>query len=363
MVGIAELLAATLAFVTSEADNLNQWNLTMLSVHENPHSVNGEMHDKSTGSEIGHNGGPPLEDSAFPSREGFVAIARALRDHWLVGFGQPVTPVDDSRGSYSRAEAWIDLIMECRYREGTINNNGKKMALRKGQLLGAVSWLANRWNWSPKTVRGFLDKLEKEGMITQTAASPDQSAPHTNSGRSKGRYANVLTVCKYELFQLAYRDAGQVPGLVKGKSGAGTGQVEGDIYKEETKEQRNKGTNSQQEAIAPATLAGEDLASLMAADVASWMQGGDEKSARNWLRTTAAAYGHKATRDAWVKLKTDLATGGIVADKLKTMCAIAQRLKEGQQDIPAKPYETAKDQRKAANRRVMDVIANLKVEP
>lgn len=304
-----------------------------MSLQENAPDVNGVTHDISTSSEIGHNGGPPLDDGVFPSREGFVAIARALRDHWLVGFGQNIPPASPDRGSFSRAEAWIDLIMECRYREGAVNNNGKKMVLRKGQLLGAVSWLANRWNWSPKTVRTFLDKLEKEGMITQTAESPDQSTPHTETGRSKGRYANVLTVCKYDLFQLAYRDVRQVPGMVKGKLSAGSGQDKGDIYKEETKEQRNKGTNSQQEPVDPATLAGEDLASEMARDVARWMNGGDENSARTWLRNAAQSYGNGHLRDAWIKLKTDMATGQVVAHPLRTLDAIAKRIRD---EAPAK---------------------------
>lgn len=323
----------------------------MLHIHETQDSVNGDANNFSTHGEIGHNGGPPIEDSAFPSREGFVAIARALRDHWLVGFGQAVQPADEDRGAFSRAEAWIDLIMECRYREGAVNNNGKKMVLRKGQLVGAASWLANRWNWTPKTVRTFLDKLEKEGMITQTEGSPDQSSTGSKSGRSKGRYANILTVCKYDIFQLAYRDAGQVPGLVKGRSRAGSGQVEGDIYKEETKEQRNKGTNSQPEAEQPKKLAGEDLASLMAEDVAGWMSGGDVETARTWLRNTAAAYGNANLRDAWIKLKSDLAEGKLVANKVTTLSQIAKRIHAeggavvGRQDRPPPKYQSERDKK------------------
>jgi DNA-binding Lrp family transcriptional regulator len=175
-----------------------------------------------------------------------------MRDHWLVGFGQPVMAVDEDRGSFSRSEAWIDLIMECRYAAGTVNNGGRKMELRPGQLLGAVSWLANRWNWTPKTVRGFLDRLEEEGMIERFTpgihpGSDDVLNGHQR-GKQKGKQASVLTVCKYSVYQLAERLKGQAKGQAEGTQGASRGQAEGNIYKDNkgTKEQGNNPTYSQQ---------------------------------------------------------------------------------------------------------------------
>lgn len=200
---------------------------------------------------LGHNGGPRIdEDDGQPfDRDGWIAVARTVRDHWLVGFGQPVTPADPSYGAHSRTEAWLDLIMECRYAEGTVNNNGRKMKLQAGQLLGATSWLAARWNWTPKTVRGFLDKLDEEGMISrfpsETMTGPDNSLNGSQKGKNKGRFANVLTICKYALYQLGDRTQGQVAGPVEGRLRAGSGPVEGNIYKEETKEQGNKGTKEE----------------------------------------------------------------------------------------------------------------------
>lgn len=194
---------------------------------------------------LGHNGGPSLdEDDISFDRDGWIAVARGIRDHWLVGFGHAVSPVDPSRGSFSRTEAWLDLIMECQYKSGTVNNGGRKMRLERGQLVGAVSWLANRWNWTPKTVRGFLDKLEDEGMITRFApgieGSPDNSLNGNQKGKQKGKQAAVLTVCKYALYQLGKREEGQATGQVEGTQRARKGQAEGNIYKEETKEQGNK---------------------------------------------------------------------------------------------------------------------------
>lgn len=183
---------------------------------------------------IGHNGGPDIDDTpAFPDREGFIAVARSMRDHWLVGFG--------SEGRYSKAEAWQDLIMECRYEPGKIMNGGKPMLLKPGQLIGAVSYLASRWNWTPKQVRVFLDKLEAEGMITLdygTYADPEHvSKQGTEEGKHRGKQAKVLTVCKYDIYQLGWRVQGQTKGQsegqIKGKQGANEGQQSNKGIKEE----------------------------------------------------------------------------------------------------------------------------------
>lgn len=192
----------------------------------------------------GHNGGPPLyEDS------GWVAISRASRTHPVVGWHLFVDPVDPSRGALQPALAWYDLIMECRYMDGTVNNNGRIMPLRRGETLGANAWLASRWNWSVKTVRTFLKKLEEHGMITrhgaEDGASEAQNAESSlnpprdsiaskqgrSSGKSKGRFANIISVCNYDVYQMSGRSQGQVKrhveGPLKGRLGAGYGQVEG----------------------------------------------------------------------------------------------------------------------------------------
>lgn len=186
---------------------------------------------------IGHNGGPEIdEEVTFPDREGFIAVARSMRDHWLVGFG--------SEGRYSKAEAWQDLIMECRYEPGKIMNGGKPMLLKPGQLVGAVSYLASRWNWTPKAVRIFLDKLEAEGMITLdygTYVHPEHTPKQgTQGGKHKGKQAKVLTICKYELYQLGWRAQGQIKGQLEGQMKGKQGANEGQQSKKGRKEEGNK---------------------------------------------------------------------------------------------------------------------------
>lgn len=174
--------------------------------------------------DIGHNGGPTL----IRGNDGWIAISRAIRTHWLVGFGQPVTPMDGTRGAHSRSEAFIDLLMECRYESGTVSNGGRKMLLQPGQMVGAISWLASRWNWTPKTVRLWLDKLQEDGMI-ERSVDPNQ-----------GKQAAIITVCNYSEYQLVQDQQGQA----NGTQGASKGQTKGNSTKDK---QGNKGTREQEE--------------------------------------------------------------------------------------------------------------------
>ena len=130
--------------------------------------------------------------------------------------------MNPKRGVYSRAEAFIDLIMECRYDACTVSNGGVKMELQPGQLVGAISWLASRWNWTPKTVRIWLDKLHDDGMIERVAPL-------------RGKQAAIITLNNYSDYQFSPSAEGQA----NGKQGENKGQTKGNIYKDK---QGNKGT-------------------------------------------------------------------------------------------------------------------------
>lgn len=209
----------------------------------------------------GHNGGPPIEEVRNPfGPNGWVAIGRDSRFHPIVGFGKSVPPCDPTKGSYSRAEAWLDLIMECRYSSGQVYNGGRVMTIERGQLVGATSWLANRWNWTPKTVRHFLETIQEAEMIEKmspgtekaheqgTAAGDDKGSSDTGQqrGKQKGKQSQLLTICNYGVYQLSWmfkgQANGQAEGQEKGEQGASKGQARGNIYKEE---QGNKGTREQ----------------------------------------------------------------------------------------------------------------------
>lgn len=165
-----------------------------------------------------HNGGPSMEAPAGFDKIGWVAIHRSIRDHWLVGFGKPVAPADPSRGAHSQHEAFGDLIMNCQYNSGVVVNNGRKMRIEPGQLLGGVAWLAARWNWTSKKVRWFLDNLEADGMISRS--TPDEKG--RSNGTFKGNQKMVITLCNYSNYQFL---SGRAQAALTARATDGSGQA------------------------------------------------------------------------------------------------------------------------------------------
>jgi len=66
----------------------------------------------------------------------------------------------------------------------------------------------------------------------------------------------------------------------------------------------------------------------MIADLIGWMSFGDERTARQWLSNTIRACGQEPTNDAYAKLKTELATGSLIAHPIQTWSKIAQRMRD-----------------------------------
>lgn len=147
-----------------------------------------------------------------------MAIARSMRDHPIVGFHLFAKPCDPDKGATQPAVAFIDLIMDCKYEAGFVVNGGRKMAIQRGQLVGAVSWLAARWNWTPKAVRIWLDKLEADGMISRLVPVV------AKEGKHQGKVATIITLCNYEKYQTGGDDDGPLEGQTNGKQGANEGQ-------------------------------------------------------------------------------------------------------------------------------------------
>jgi hypothetical protein len=143
--------------------------------------------------EIGHN-----FDAANPGN--WIALSRDVREHPIVGAGQPVDPADKERGAWSRMEAWFDLLCLAQWKPSRINNKGQVMTLDAGQLMGALPFLADRWNWTVGTVRWFLNTLEREEMISR---APPKPANHdSQDSRQPTNKCNVITIENYSKYQI-----------------------------------------------------------------------------------------------------------------------------------------------------------------
>ena len=219
---------------------------------------------------IGHNSPPEFDEGEVRPGD-WIALSRRVREHPVVGCGQPVKPADPWRGAWSRFEAWFDLLCLAQYRAARVNNRGEVVALAVGQLIGARSYLAGRWNWTEKTVRGFLDTLEDEGMISRAKTAGPLLAPelmNEKNGPAKGQQkstrsnnkSNTITVCNYEKFQ---RISDAIEAYIadhrnseKGQQRASEGPAKGQTLTKETIERRYTSELNATVASAEQPLAG-----------------------------------------------------------------------------------------------------------
>lgn len=113
------------------------------------------------------------------NRHGFIKLSRKFFGNEL--WTQPRV--------YSQAEAWIDLI-QLAYFDTTPKKKfigNIEVSWQRGQYPASIRYLAKKWEWSPATVRSFLNRLQKREMITLD--------------HSQGM--NIITLCKYDLHNLS----------------------------------------------------------------------------------------------------------------------------------------------------------------
>lgn len=201
-------------------------------------------------SNIGHNN---------PPRDGYVLIFRKLLKHPVVGMMKPVKPHKENKPSASRLEAWLDLLMMAAHDSKTVTVNGHKFELERGEQACAMSYLSKRWNWSPKTTRGFIERLMSHEMVERKGQTKDKRPSHLSicnysdyqdgaqygvenkgnrkgnrKGKEEGQAGNELTPCKNTINMFSDDSEGPMEGQAKG-------QKKGQQYK--TNNKPNKKTN------------------------------------------------------------------------------------------------------------------------
>jgi hypothetical protein len=110
---------------------------------------------------------------------GYIPISRKIFEHefWR------------EKRSFSRFEAWMDLLHSARFDDTTKTDfiNGKAITWGRGQLVGSVRFLMERWQWGSITkVENFLKYLVNKDMIII----------------EKGQGINVVTICKYGVYNI-----------------------------------------------------------------------------------------------------------------------------------------------------------------
>lgn len=86
---------------------------------------------------------------------GWIKLHRDIQEHWLW---------EDE--SFSRGQAFIDLLMEVNHEDKKKLFNGELIEIKRGSKITSLRQLSERWKWSTKKVKKFLEQLEKDEMIT-----------------------------------------------------------------------------------------------------------------------------------------------------------------------------------------------------
>ena len=70
---------------------------------------------------------------------------------------------------FGRWRARLDLVALAGFAARRVEIGGEPVILKRGQLFASHSFLAKRWGWSIKRVRGFLARLRGEEFIEECA--------------------------------------------------------------------------------------------------------------------------------------------------------------------------------------------------
>ena len=82
--------------------------------------------------------------------KGWIKIHREIQDHWLW----------NERREYSRAEAWIDILLTVNHAEGKVMIKNHLYTVKRGQSVNSLETWAKRWNWTRGRVKRFLELLK-----------------------------------------------------------------------------------------------------------------------------------------------------------------------------------------------------------
>ncbi len=105
----------------------------------------------------------------------WIKLNRSITDHWLWSSGE----------TFSRGQAFIDLLLMAAYADHPVMSQGKKIDLKRGSMVTSIRYLADRWRWSKDKTMHFLNDLEADGTIE----------------KSSDTKRTVLTIVNYDKYQ------------------------------------------------------------------------------------------------------------------------------------------------------------------
>lgn len=87
--------------------------------------------------------------------------------------------------SFTKAQAWIDLILNANHKNSMINIRGNVVEIKRGQIGWSELTMSKRWLWSRTKVRRFLNWLKTIQQIEQQTSN----------------VTTILTIINYDTYQ------------------------------------------------------------------------------------------------------------------------------------------------------------------
>ena len=135
--------------------------------------------------------------------KGWIKLNRQIMDHWVWQ-------------NHEYAFAWIDLLLLAEYKTHKKMWRGNIKEFKRGNVYISIQKLGERWGWSRKKVRHYLEQLEADQMVIVKA-------------HQKG---TTITIVNYDFFQ----DRGTTEGPIKDTTeGPLKGTSEGTYLKKNNK--------------------------------------------------------------------------------------------------------------------------------
>lgn len=105
---------------------------------------------------------------------GFVTMPRGWMEHAV--FGNP------KRDPLSRHAAFMWLVEQAQWQDGTVSFHGADVELKRGQLVVSLRHLGGRWGWDTMKVARFISAIQAARLVARHALRHE---------------ATIITICGY----------------------------------------------------------------------------------------------------------------------------------------------------------------------
>lgn len=142
---------------------------------------------------------------------------------------------------FTRAQAWVDLIMLANHKDGFIRVRGVRVDVPRGYVGWSEVALSSRWKWSRGKVRRFLKELENDSQIVQ----------------QKTNVSSLFAISNYEEYQQGSTASDTANGTANGQQTVQQTDTNKNVKKEKKGKKERKEQPISDSASEPGAQSGE----------------------------------------------------------------------------------------------------------